>query len=132
MIRTLIKKHSPTLEQFGGLLRVETNPTKQGGRPGTEFHLNRKQAIYLTTQAGTPKARAITVLVVAPVQSRPSGQRPVVEAPEDCRGILTQAVACAPSPRPSGVGRLIARARSNEPCLSAFGADRSCSDPSSA
>lgn len=37
----------------------------RGPRRITEFHLNRKQAIYLTTQAGTPKAHAMTVFVVS-------------------------------------------------------------------
>jgi hypothetical protein len=33
-------------------------------RETTEYHLNRKQTIYICTQAGTPKARAMTIQVV--------------------------------------------------------------------
>lgn len=53
MIRTLIKKHQPVLEQFGPLaLQAVTQVRKNGAsHETTEFHLNRKQAIYLTTQA---------------------------------------------------------------------------------
>jgi len=66
MIRNLIKKHRPMLEQFGPVaLQTVTQARKNGAsHEVTEFHLNRKQAIYLTTQAGTPKARAMTVFVV--------------------------------------------------------------------
>lgn len=65
-IRVLIKKKLPMLEQFGSLHRSDAVITAGKGakREVTEFHLNRKQAIHLTTQAGTPKARAMTVLVV--------------------------------------------------------------------
>lgn len=65
-IRTLIDKHMPTLEEFGLALRTKASITSGKGRVQevTEYHLNRKQAIYLTTQAGTPKARAMTVFVL--------------------------------------------------------------------
>ena len=49
---------------------------KGGLRATDEFWLNREQAIYLTTQAGTPKARALTVLVVS-VEERRSRATPV-------------------------------------------------------
>lgn len=77
MIRRLIKNHMPMLGQFGQVVQQRHNvamPRGRGTKEVTEFHLNRKQAIYLTTQAGTPKARALTVLVVAGGFSPPWGK----------------------------------------------------------
>lgn len=66
-IRNLIKRKRSMLEEFGTVLQSEAPYTTGNGtvKTSTEFHLNRKQAIYLTTQAGTPKARAMTVFVVS-------------------------------------------------------------------
>lgn len=65
-IRNLIKKKLLMLRAFGDVAAERSNIAmpRGGTKEVTEFHLNRKQAIYLTTQAGTPKARAMTVLVV--------------------------------------------------------------------
>lgn len=52
-IRNLIKKKLPMLAQFGDVAAERSNIAmpRGGTKEVTEFHLNRKQAIYLTTQA---------------------------------------------------------------------------------
>jgi len=65
-IRKLIATHLDMLSEFG-LVRQTVAPIKSGrGRVQmvAEYHLNRKQAIYITTQCRAPKARALTVFVV--------------------------------------------------------------------
>ena len=59
--RKLIKspKNTKVLNALGVLATAAETHTAKGGRPGKAFHLNRKQAIYITTQCGTPKARAL-------------------------------------------------------------------------
>lgn len=65
-VRTLLKKHLETLQEFGEVaLQVAAQVRANGAtHEVTEYYLNRDQAVYLTSQAGTPKARALTVYVV--------------------------------------------------------------------
>jgi DNA polymerase len=64
-IRELIKRHVESLEKLGTLPTVGS--VIQGARGSTEtdeFYLNKAQAIFITTQAGTAKATEITIEVV--------------------------------------------------------------------
>jgi hypothetical protein len=74
-IRKLIKRHEAHLNDFGPLLHDVAMVEIGSGalKKVDEFWLNREQAIYLTTQAGTPKARALTVLVVKVPQQQHCG-----------------------------------------------------------
>lgn len=60
-IRRLIGSHEDSLKAFGTLI---TATVKTGGRPATAYYLNKPQAVFLTTQAGTPTAVAVTVQVI--------------------------------------------------------------------
>lgn len=63
-IRELIKKHRPSLEEFGEVSAVERKPTAKGGRPGRTFYLNRKQALFITAKSETERAAIVTVQMV--------------------------------------------------------------------
>ncbi len=64
--RKLVKRHRATIKEFGPLRQCVAMVAIGSGakRRVTQYHLNREQAIYLTTQAGTPRARAMTVYIV--------------------------------------------------------------------
>lgn len=63
-VRKLVQRHLETLGEFGEVRDTVSQTTEKGGRPTTMFDLNRDQAVYITSQCGTPKARALTVYVV--------------------------------------------------------------------
>jgi len=70
-IRELLKgkkgtDHLAVMEEFGLVTQVAVPYTCGKGRVGetTSYHLTRDQAVYITSQCGTPKARALTVFVV--------------------------------------------------------------------
>ena len=60
-IRDLIKRHLVTLEAMGGAVH---RGTLVSGNPVTEFHLNKPQAIFVTSQSGTDTAVKMTAQVV--------------------------------------------------------------------
>lgn len=63
-IRDLIKRRIDDLEQLGVCRTVRQTSSETGGRPSDEFYLNKQQAIFITTQAGTPKAISSTVHLI--------------------------------------------------------------------
>ena len=63
-IRDLIKRRMDDLEQLGVCRTVRQTSGETGGRPSDEFYLNKQQAIFITTQAGTPKAISSTVHLI--------------------------------------------------------------------
>lgn len=60
-IRRLIGTHEDSLKAFGTLI---TATVKTRGRPATAYYLNKSQAVFLTTQSGTPTTVAVTVQVI--------------------------------------------------------------------
>ena len=52
-IRKLIRQHTENLETFGDLVFSTAEKTSNGGRPGKEYHLNEKQALFLCTKSET-------------------------------------------------------------------------------
>jgi hypothetical protein len=61
MIRRLIARHAPALAGLG----VSVTMTEStGGRPGTAYYLNCKQAIFVTTKSETPNATDITIEII--------------------------------------------------------------------
>ncbi|BAE50734.1 DNA polymerase [Paramagnetospirillum magneticum] len=71
-IRDLIKRHLTSLEALG---TVRTMRTVNRGQEATEYYLNKAQAIFITTQAGTAKAVDVTVEVVKRFDEYESGKR---------------------------------------------------------
>jgi hypothetical protein len=63
-IRNTIKRHEGALRALGVLFTVKKTPRPTGGRPTEEYHLNRKQAIYVTTKSETPMATEITIEII--------------------------------------------------------------------
>ena len=63
-IRELIQRHRESLEKLGVLPTVGKTSSEVGGRPTDEFYLNKAQAVFITTQSGTPTAIEATVRIV--------------------------------------------------------------------
>lgn len=63
-IRKLIKRHEASLSQVGVISTVEITPGTKGGRPGTAYYLNRKQAIFITAKSETAEATDITIEII--------------------------------------------------------------------
>lgn len=63
-IRELIKRNRKKLERYGSLSCRATNPGPEGGRPGDEYWLNKRQAIRLTTLAETQFAEEATAEII--------------------------------------------------------------------
>jgi hypothetical protein len=63
-IRDLIARHKDALSRFGEVSAARRKPGKQGGRPGTDYYLNKRQALYITAKSDTPRAAEITVEMV--------------------------------------------------------------------
>ncbi len=51
-IRQLIERHLSALEEYGVCHMVWQTSGRDGGRPSTEYRLNKKQAIYVATLSG--------------------------------------------------------------------------------
>src|SRR4249920_3184810 len=60
--RQLIERHQSDLNDFGTLLYRTTKST--GGRPGSEYHPNFDQSIYIINRSDAPNARPIQKHVV--------------------------------------------------------------------
>lgn len=63
-IRKLVRRYGDDLGRMGVLATVAKTSSEQGGRPATEFYLNRKQAIFITTKSETPEATDITIEII--------------------------------------------------------------------
>lgn len=63
-IRKLVERHREGLNRFGEVCATVAQTTRRGGRPGQEFWLNERQALYLCTKSETPNATEITIQMV--------------------------------------------------------------------
>ncbi len=63
-IRTLIGRHLQALRRFGEVSLRREKPGKKGGRPGSTYHLNRKQALYITAKSDTERSADIAIQMV--------------------------------------------------------------------
>lgn len=63
-IRELIKRNLKRLERYGSISCDTKNPGPEGGRPGKEYWLNKRQAIRLTTLAETEFAEEATAEII--------------------------------------------------------------------
>ncbi len=64
MIRKLIARNVESLKQFGSLHMEQTPPSAKGGRPTTEYWLNKKQGLFLCAKSSTEKAALVTIEMV--------------------------------------------------------------------
>lgn len=63
-IRKLIERNAEALSVFGEVCSTWSEPTAAGGRPGRAYHLNRKQALFLTAKSDTERAAFLTIAMV--------------------------------------------------------------------
>lgn len=63
-IRKLIKRYLPELDRMGVRATVAQTSSEHGGRPGTAYYLNRKQAIFITAKSETAEATDITIEII--------------------------------------------------------------------
>ncbi|GBQ46526.1 hypothetical protein [Komagataeibacter europaeus] len=64
MVRKLIVRHGGALRALGVVSTVEITSGAKGGRPGTAYYLNRKQAIFITAKSETATATDITIEII--------------------------------------------------------------------
>ncbi|WP_299444617.1 hypothetical protein [uncultured Rhodospira sp.] len=72
-IRTLIKRHMGRVAELGRCCTVKHRP-ERGGHEEERFYLNRRQALFIITQAGTETALEITTEVVRKFDAYENGQ----------------------------------------------------------
>jgi hypothetical protein len=98
-IRKFIETHRDELESFGQVARTECSLPMPGGRgfkTGTEYHLNRNQALLTCILSQTPAGREIRAEVIRRFDAY-EGMVEVVRAVTDPRRRKGQAVA-SPDP----------------------------------
>ena len=78
-IRLLIQRIEKALESFGNLFCFTVKQNTRG-RPGKEYWLNEKQALYLCTKSEAPNAIDITIEMVEVFYAVKSGQTVPVRA----------------------------------------------------
>lgn len=85
-IRKLIKRHEGNLAQMGVISTVEITTGTKGGRPGTAYYLNRKQAIFITAKSETAEATDITIEIIERFDAYERGEaRPEIAKPKRIR-----------------------------------------------
>lgn len=82
MIRNLIRRHIATLEAFGEVSVTRTKPTAKGGRPGTDYWLNKRQALFITAKSDTERAALVTVQMVEVFDAVTRGQTVALPQPQ--------------------------------------------------
>ena len=78
-IRRLIERHREALERFGEVCVTVTQTSRQGGRPGRTFWLNKRQALYLCTKSETPRATETTIAMVEVFDAHLARSLPTVD-----------------------------------------------------
>lgn len=96
-IRKLIRQHEETLRTFGEVFSVRKKPGTGGGRPGTDYWLNKRQALYITAKSDTERAALVTVQMVEVFDAVTSGETVAVKphrrrTPAPRRGPIPRAV----------------------------------------
>lgn len=81
-IRQIIKRQKVALERFGELVCCTVKQTPKGGRPGREYYLNEKQALYLCTKSEAEHAIELTIQMVEVFHQVRRGQSPTRQAPD--------------------------------------------------
>lgn len=93
-IRKLIKRHELSLARMGVVSTMEITPGSKGGRPGTAYFLNKKQAIFITAKSETAEATEITIEIIEKFDAYEQGKvhQPVFKAPTSMREALMLAL----------------------------------------
>lgn len=63
-IKALVERHTEALERFGEVVTTVVKTSARGGRPGKNYWLNKKQALYLCTKSEAPAAAEVTIQMV--------------------------------------------------------------------
>ncbi len=93
-IRELVERYSEKLSEFGVLPTVGKTSGALGGRPTTEFFLNRKQALFLCAKSETELAFEVTAAMVRLFDAALEGpRREIVRAPQTMEEALELALA---------------------------------------
>lgn len=80
-IRKLIRRHLGTLRSFGEVCAIWRKPSAQGGRPGTDYWLNKRQALFITAKSDTERAALVTVEMVEVFDAHLAGATLSADAP---------------------------------------------------
>lgn len=88
-IRELIARHRASLEALGVLPTVGTTH-ETNGRTFDAYHLNRKQAIFITAKSDTPDATDITIEVIQKFDAYENG---LIKQPRDPMEVLNDPAA---------------------------------------
>ena len=89
-IRKIIERHKPALERLGEVFATVAKTSAKGGRPTSEYHLNKEQAIYICSKSETANAVDITLHVIEvfdaatrqdSITCEPAPASPAVEPP---------------------------------------------------
>lgn len=92
MVRKLIVRHGGALRALGVISMVEITSGAKGGRPGTAYYLNRKQAIFITAKSETAAATDITIEIIERFDAYERGAAPAIKAPANMVEALTLAL----------------------------------------
>lgn len=90
-IRKLIKRHEVNLLKMGVSSTVEETSGSKGGRPGTAYYLNRKQAIFITAKSETAEATDITIEIIERFDAYERGEVPTPALPKTYAEALLEA-----------------------------------------
>lgn len=95
MIRALIRRHLDTLKLFGEVTTQGSRPGKRGGRPGTDYFLNKRQALFITAKSDTERAALVTVEMVEVFDAVTSGRadRRIARRPRAQRAVSRDVLA---------------------------------------
>jgi len=75
-IRDVISRHLEALERLGEVVCPTSVQTPKGGRPGKEYWLTKKQALYLCTKSETANATEVTIQMVEVFDAVTNGKMP--------------------------------------------------------
>jgi hypothetical protein len=79
-IRELIERHVEALSALGAVCRMVRQTSGKGGRPATEYYLNRRQAIFITAKSETAEATDITIEIIERFDAYERGEAPLALA----------------------------------------------------
>jgi phage antirepressor YoqD-like protein len=97
-IRQLIERHIEAISALGAVCGMVPQTSEKGGRPATEYYLNRRQAIFITAKSETAEATDITIEIIQKFDAYERGERAFADPaallrdPETLRALLLENV----------------------------------------